>query len=99
MSSGFPRPEDFSEPVVVYSTPICPYCRRAYDLLRRKGIAFAVVDVADLDDARDWLVATSQQRTVPQIFIHGESIGGYTELAALDRSGMLQTKLAAKEHS
>ena len=46
-------------------------------------------------DARSWLIETTGQRTVPQVFIHGRSIGGYSELSALDRAGKLAGLLAA----
>jgi glutaredoxin 3 len=58
-------------------------------------IAFQEIDVSDDPDTRDWLVSTSGQRTVPQIFIDGRAIGGYIELAALERSGGLRELAAA----
>jgi glutaredoxin 3 len=76
--------------VVVYLTPICPYCRMATRLLRARGIAFESVDVSGDGAARAWLREVTGQHTVPQIFIHGESVGGYTELAALDAAGDLE---------
>ena len=84
-SPGVPRPETFDEPVVVYGTRWCGYCRSALRLLERRGIRHAEVDVSGNAPARAWLLAITGRRTVPQIFIHGRSIGGYTELAALDR--------------
>jgi glutaredoxin len=53
------------------------------------------INVSGDHDARAWLVEATGRRTVPQIFIHGKSIGGFEELAALDRAGELQPLLAA----
>jgi glutaredoxin 3 len=80
-------------PVRVYTTDYCGYCRRAKDLLRSRNVAFEEIDVTDDDDRRAWLVKTTGRQTVPQIFIGDEPIGGYTDLAALDRSGALKTML------
>lgn len=80
--------------VVVYSTKICPYCDRAKALLRQRGVAYEEVDVTNDPDKRAWLVtATGGRRTVPQIFIDGEGIGGFDDLRALDVSGELAKKL------
>jgi glutaredoxin 3 len=84
-----------ASPVVIYTTPFCGYCVVAKRLLSKRGIAFDEVDVAGDDAKRAWLVQVTGRRTVPQIFIHGEPIGGYNELAVLDRSGALAAKLAA----
>ncbi|HAQ50059.1 MAG TPA: glutaredoxin 3 [Gammaproteobacteria bacterium] len=80
--------------VEVYSTALCPYCVMAKKLLERKGVDFNEIRV-DKDPAkREEMMSKSQQRTVPQIFIHGQSIGGFTDLAELDRTGQLDTLLA-----
>lgn len=83
------------KPVRVYSTLICPYCVRAKMLLKDRGIAYEEVDVTGDHDKRMWLVKTTGRRTVPQIFIGEEAIGGFDELRALDVSGELTKKLAA----
>lgn len=80
--------------VTVYTTPYCPYCHRAKLLLRSKGVDFEEIDASD-DDLRAELVARTQWRTVPQIFIGEEFIGGYDELEALDDDGRLDDMLAA----
>ncbi len=82
-------------PVRVYTTRICGYCFAAKRLLSKKGVSFEEIDVSDDPDQRRWLVETSGQRTVPQIFVGDRSIGGFTELRALDRSGELDALLAA----
>ncbi|WP_394845686.1 glutaredoxin 3 [Pendulispora brunnea] len=81
--------------VQVYTTNYCPYCTRAKQLLTKRGIAFEEIDVSNDDEKRAWLVKTTGQRTVPQIFIQGSPIGGSDELHQLDRSGELAKRLAA----
>jgi glutaredoxin 3 len=76
--------------VKMYTTRLCGYCMAAKRLLGKRGIAFEEIGVDGRDDVRAWLAATTGQTTVPQIFIDDEPIGGYTELAALDREGKLQ---------
>ena len=90
----FHTPEQIGADVVLYVTETCGYCRMAESLLRRRGIAFVAVDVTDLPEARSWLIEKTGRRTVPQIFVKGASIGGFTELAAMERSGALATALA-----
>jgi glutaredoxin 3 len=79
--------------VRVYSTLICPYCIRAKLLLRQRGIPYTDINVTGDRTARAQLVEMTGRRTVPQIFIGEESIGGFDELRALDRSGELERKL------
>ena len=81
-------------PVTVYTTSYCPYCTRAKMLLAKRNIAFEEVDVTTDAEKRAWLVkATGGQRTVPQIFIGDESVGGSDDLHALDRAGGLMKKV------
>ena len=80
--------------VTVYTTPYCPYCHRAKLLLRSKDVEFEEIDASD-DAVRDELVAQTQWRTVPQIFIGEEFVGGFDELQALDDEGRLDPMLAA----
>ncbi|MTH76754.1 glutaredoxin 3 [Paracoccus aestuariivivens] len=76
--------------VEIYTTPTCPYCIAAKALLNRKGISFEETDVARDASLR---VAMTQRaggsRTVPQIFIDGQHVGGCDDLHALDREGKL----------
>ncbi len=81
--------------VRLYSTLICPYCIRAKLLLRERGIPYDEVDVTGDSEKRAWLAQETGRRTVPQIFVDDESIGGFDELRSLDRSGELSRKLAA----
>jgi glutaredoxin 3 len=81
--------------VEVYSTLFCPYCARAKSLLAKKGVAFMNIDVMEQPARRAEMMTRSGGRTsVPQIFINGEHIGGSDDLAALERAGGLDAKLA-----
>jgi glutaredoxin 3 len=87
-----------SPPVRMYTTKVCPYCVRAKMLLNKRAIPFEEIDVSADPDKRAWLVkASGGLRTVPVIFIHGESIGGSDELHALDRAGRLMAMVAGVE--
>jgi glutaredoxin 3 len=79
--------------VQVYTTAVCPYCVQAKRLLAKKGIKFDEIDVSSDPEKRDWLVKTTGQRTVPQIFIDDVPYGGFSDIAELDRQGKLDTLL------
>lgn len=80
--------------VEMYSTMWCPYCSRARALLGEKGVDFVEIDIAEEPGRRAEMIERSGgSRTVPQIFIDGEHIGGCDELVALDRAGKLDAKL------
>jgi glutaredoxin 3 len=81
--------------VTIYTTRVCPYCVAAKRLLHARGIAYDEIDVTADPAKRAWLVEATGRRTVPQIFIGTEAIGGYDDLSALDSSGDLRTKLDA----
>ena len=83
-----------SASILIYLTEWCPYCQRAKALLMKKKASFTEVDVDDRPELRSWLVSASGQRTVPQIFINGQPVGGSSELDALDRQGKLDRLLA-----
>jgi glutaredoxin 3 len=82
--------------VVMYSTSYCGYCMRARSLLERKGVAFQEIKVDEDMREREIMMKRSGRRTVPQIFIDDRHIGGYDDLAALDRAGELDPLLASK---
>ena len=82
-----------SAEVIVYRTQFCPYCVRAAMLLEAKGVPFREVDVSNDTEARERLLRETGQRTVPQIFINGVSVGGYDDIARLDRRGALDPLL------
>jgi len=76
--------------VTVYTKQNCPFCVRAKRLLDGKGVAYAEIDVEERDDLRLWLAETTGQKTVPQIFAGERSLGGFSDLDALDREGQLE---------
>ena len=81
--------------VEIYTTPTCPYCIAAKQLLRKKGVNFAEFDVSrDLDLRMVMTKRAMGSRTVPQIFIGGQHIGGCDDLHALDHAGGLDPMLA-----
>lgn len=82
--------------VVLYTTPVCPYCVRAKQLLARKGVAYREIDVSRDDALRAEVMARSGRRTVPQIWIGEYHVGGFDELYALDRAGRLDGMLAGE---
>jgi len=83
--------------VQVYTTPSCPFCVRAKRLLDARGIRYDEIDVAEDAALRAAVVARTGRRTVPQIFIDGESIGGFEELAALDASTRLASLVSDED--
>ncbi len=81
--------------ILLYTTPFCGYCNAAKRLLRGKGLDFEEIDVSFDQEKRTEMVQLAMGlRTVPQIFIHGRHVGGYEELAALEREGKLEALLA-----
>lgn len=75
--------------IEIYTTRTCGYCYAAKRTLDSVDLEYTEYDVSTDYEKRAWLVQESGQRTVPQIFVNGESIGGYTELRALLRAGGL----------
>ncbi|MRD72704.1 glutaredoxin 3 [Rhodocyclus tenuis] len=82
--------------VLMYATGVCPYCIRAEQLLRQRGVTEIEKIRVDLDPARrdEMLQRSGGMRTVPQIFIGETHVGGCDELIALDRAGGLLPLLA-----
>jgi len=79
--------------IKIYTTPICPYCVRAKALLKKKGANFEEIDVLMDRGAREEMEQKSGRRTVPQIFIGEEHVGGSDDLHELDRDGALDPLL------
>jgi glutaredoxin 3 len=76
--------------VVMYCTGFCPFCTRAEALLGQRGVTEIEKIRIDTDpEQRDLMMQKTQRRTVPQIFIGQTHVGGYDDLAALDRAGGL----------
>ena len=81
--------------VIIYSTTVCPYCIRAKQLLERKGVEYKEINLSKEDpQVRIDLMQRTNHRTVPQIFINDQFIGGFDQLYALDREGKLDELLA-----
>ena len=84
--------------IEVYSKSSCPHCDRAKSLLNAKGVDYVEIDISD-DEARTLeMIQRSRQRTVPQIFINDEAIGGFSQLAQLNARGVLDRKLDLEEY-
>ncbi len=81
------------KPVTVYSTRVCPYCMLAKRLLGSKGVSYNEIMVDSDDQLRAEMMQRSGRRTVPQIFIGDRHVGGFDDLAALDRAGQLDPLL------
>lgn len=75
--------------VKIYVTTYCSYCDMAKRYLDGMEVSYESVDVTNDPDRRAWLVDTTGKRTVPQIFVGDEQVGGFTDLRALDRRGDL----------
>lgn len=83
------------KPVTLYTTPLCGYCSAAKRLLESKGAPFTEIDLARAPGRRAEMVARAMgRRTVPQIFIGEEHVGGFDDIAALEREGRLDPLLA-----
>jgi len=79
--------------VVIYGTRFCPYCMRAREMLDYKGVEYEDVAVDREPARRREMELRSSRRTVPQIFIDGEHIGGFDDLHALELDGKLDALL------
>jgi glutaredoxin 3 len=81
--------------VRIYTTPFCGYCLSAKRLLDRKGVGFEEIDVSGDADRRQEMMRLARGRyTVPQIFVGATHVGGFDDLAALERAGRLDPLLA-----
>ena len=80
--------------VEIYTTPWCPYCHAAKSLLDEKGVPYEEVDVLDPELRAAMMERAHGRRTVPQIFIGETHVGGYDDMAALDRRGQLDPLLS-----
>jgi glutaredoxin 3 len=97
------KPDDFStsrlkimSPVKMFTTAVCPYCVRAKQLLKARGVEhIEEVRIDQRPDERDRMMALTGRRTVPQIFIGDTHVGGCDDLVALDSQGGLMPLLQA----
>ncbi len=82
------------QPVKMYTTAVCPYCIRAKQILKAKGVeSIEEIRVDALPDERMKMMQITGQRTVPQIFIGATHVGGCDDLVALDGRGALMPLL------
>ncbi|MBF0213879.1 MAG: glutaredoxin 3 [Magnetococcales bacterium] len=80
--------------IVIYSTTVCPFCVRAKMLLNKKKVVFEEINLDKTPERREEMVQRAGgRRTVPQIFIDGQHIGGCDDLHALDQAGKLDPLL------
>jgi glutaredoxin 3 len=85
--------------VEIYTWSTCPFCRRAKQLLDKKGVSYTEYNIDDDETARDAMVArgTNGRRTVPQIFINDQYVGGSDDLYRLEKQGKLDELLSQIE--
>ena len=79
--------------ILIYTADYCPYCKAAKEFLKSKGATYQEIDVTHDQEKRLDIAKRSGQKTVPQIFINGKSIGGFSDLKALDEKGKLDSLL------
>ena len=83
------------KPVVIYTTPSCPYCHMAKALLKKKNVPFTEIDVSrDFSLRARMMERAHGRRTVPQVFIGDTHVGGCDDLHELDAAGQLDPLLA-----
>ena len=81
--------------IEIYTSPLCGYCHAAKRLLAHKGASFTEYDVStDPAKRREMMGRANGRHTVPQVFANGAHLGGYDDIAALDRQGKLDAALA-----
>ena len=84
------------KPVEIYTSPLCGYCHAAKRLLNDKGVTYSEFNVMlNAEKRKEMMQRANGRHTVPQIFIGQEHVGGYDDLAALERAGKLDALLAA----
>lgn len=79
--------------VVMYTWTVCPYCVRAKNLLKNKGVEFEEINLDGKDEELDQLRNQTGMKTIPQIFINDQLVGGFSELAQLEADGQLDQML------
>lgn len=81
--------------IEIYTTNVCPYCVRAKQLFTTKGVDWTEISVEDADARMKMIERANGKRTVPQIFINDQHIGGCDDLYAMEREKKLDALLAA----
>ncbi len=79
--------------IVIYTKEVCPYCVKAKNLLRRKGVDFSEIKIVDEKDKLEMMKKSGGRMTVPQIFINEKHVGGCDDLYALEAEGKLDELL------
>ena len=79
--------------VEIYTTSVCPYCVKAKKLLDKKGVAYTEIDASQGDIRTSMTERAGGKRSVPQIFIHGQHVGGCDDLFDLEKNGKLDALL------
>ncbi len=86
-----------TRPITMYASGVCPYCIQAERLLASKGVTEITKIRVDVDlGKREEMMTRTGRRTVPQIYIGEQHVGGYDDLAALERAGKLAKLLAGE---
>lgn len=83
-------------PVTIYTTPFCGYCLAAKRLLEAKGMAFEEIDASAPERRAEMVQRAMGRRTVPQIFVGDIHLGGFSDIAALEREGRLDRLLVSE---
>ncbi len=81
--------------VEIYTTSTCPYCHAAKSMLNAKGVQYEEIDAYDPQTRTMMMERAKGRRTVPQIFVGETHVGGYDDMAAMDRAGKLDALLAS----
>lgn len=83
--------------VQMYSTAWCPYCAAARALLDTKQVRITEIDIERFPERRTEMITRTGRRTVPQIFIGSTHVGGFDDLAAMERAGTLDPLLGSSQ--
>lgn len=81
------------QPVLIYSSDFCPYCRRAKQLLEHKGVNYEEINVDKVRGSRKEMAEKAGRTSVPQIWIGTQHVGGCDDLFALEQAGKLDALL------
>ncbi len=81
--------------IEIYTKGYCPYCHMAKQLLQQKQADFEEIAIDGDGELREQMIKRAGRHTVPQIFINDQHVGGYDDLAALERNGLLEDMLTA----
>ncbi len=82
--------------IEIYTKGYCPYCHMAKQLLQQKQADYEEIAIDGDQELRQQMIERAGRHTVPQIFINGQHVGGYDDLAALERNGLLDDMLTGE---